>query len=99
MPADENGQVLRKMTFTNTASQMANPGTLPAFFANQNTANSMPLSDLPNQEIPKQVVPSEGLGAFFDKQEESKLVRFRTGSMRAWNVPLGMTEVRATDFT
>ena len=39
----------------------------------------------------------ETLTRDFDNASKATEVRFRTGSMRAWGVPLGMTELRATD--
>lgn len=98
-PANERGQVLNRTTFTNTSSQMANPGLLPVFFANQNTANTMPIYDIPDQTKPLTLeTQQENLDQFINRENATKLVRFRTGSMKAWNVPLGMTEVRAEDL-
>jgi hypothetical protein len=104
------GVDMTKKLFTNVSSQMADPGMLPRFFHQQNTGYPMPFTDadIPQADAPLQqqlsemnnvsVLPRvETLTRDFDEALQSNQVRFRTGSMRAWGVPLGMTELRATD--
>lgn len=110
VPGGAPGQTFQKKDFVNTSSQMADPGLLPGFFGKQNDAYPMPfvLSDIPVAKAPIKSQISEAnnvsnlpkiatLPETFKNNVESKLVRFRTDSMRAFGVPLGMTELRATD--
>lgn len=98
--------------FTNLSSQQATPGLLPSFFQQQTNMLPMPFGvedlNVPNNPIVEQIsernnvsnLPrAETLTADFDMAAQSKERRFRTGNMRAWGVPLGMTELRATDTT
>lgn len=97
--------------FHNVSSQMADPGALPSFFSKQNQAYPMPFTDadipVPQSPILQQVsamnnvsqLPTKTtLPLFFEDQTKSKQVRFRTQNMIAFGVPLGMTELRASDF-
>lgn len=97
--------------FTNLSSQMMDPGSLPAFFRRENTAERMPfsLADIPENdggvldqfaqsELISEMPRSETMPRFFEDETGTKLRRFRTDSMRAWGVPLAMTEVRETDM-
>lgn len=110
VPGGLPGMTVQKPLFSNVASQMNDPGTLPSFFGTQSVAYPMPfvLSDIPVSEQPlKQQINEKNnvselpkvatLPERFKNNVESKLVRFRTDSMRAFGVPLGMTELRATD--
>lgn len=112
VPGGQPGMTLQKKSFTNVASQMNDPGMLPGFFGKQSDAYPMPfvLSDIPVSEQPiKQQINEKNnvselpkvatLPETFKNNVESKLVRFRTDSMRAFGVPLGATELRATDAT
>ena len=96
--------------FHNVSSQMADPGMLPSFFSKQNTAYPMPFTDgdipVPQSPIIQQVnemnnvsqLPKKNMmHQFYKDQVKSKQVRFRTQNMIAFGVPLGMTELRATD--
>lgn len=98
--------------FVNLSSQMMTPGSLPAFFKRENTADKMPFSDadLPQEtaglvsewqraNLISSMPKEETMPFFFEAESGSKLRRFRTDSMRAWGVPLGMTELRATDMS
>jgi hypothetical protein len=100
----------RGSSFTNLSSQMMHPGTLPLFFQTQNTAEPMPFTNgdiiVAEQPITAQISERNNVsnlprfesmpGEFRDAARE-KLVRFRTASMRAWGVPLAMTETRGAD--
>lgn len=110
VPGGMPGRTFQKKDFVNTSSQMADPGMLPRFFGQQNEAYPMPfvLSDIPISKAPIKSQLSEAnnvsnlpkvatLPEEFKNNVDSKLVRFRTDSMRAFGVPLGMTELRATD--
>lgn len=96
--------------FTNVSSQMADPGQLLNYFQTQNVAYPMPYTnaDFPVNQTPitQQVSERNNVSAlplkntlpeYFKNKLTSKEVRFRTGSMMAWGVPLGMTQLRATD--
>lgn len=104
------GVSMKKQLFTNVSSQMADPGMLPRFFHQQNTGYLMPFtnSDIPqaNEPLQQQLSELNNVSALprietltrdFEEWSKPVEVRFRTGSMRAWGVPLGMTELRATD--
>ena len=96
--------------FTNMSSQQMNPGALPTFFRGNNPFKPMPFAqkdlNVPNQPIVQQIneknnvsnLPKkETLTESFEQEVGTKNRRFRTASMRAWDVPLSMTETRATD--
>ena len=110
VPGGVPGQTFQKKNFVNVSSQMNDPGMLPSFFGQQSAAYPMPfvLSDIPvaQQPIKQQISENNNVSALpkvttlperFKDNVESKLVRFRTDSMKAFGVPLGMTELRATD--
>jgi len=101
---------LTHKNFSNISSQMADPGALPRFFGKQNQAYPMPFTDgdipVPQSPILQQLSENNNVSAlptkttmphFFKDQSASKQVRFRTQNMIALGVPLGMTELRATD--
>lgn len=96
--------------FTNVSSQMSDPGQLLNFFQSQNVAYPMPFTDgdIPIDQTPitQQINERNNVSAlprknifpeYFKDKVTNKQVRFRTGSMISWGVPLGMTELRATD--
>lgn len=110
VPGGLPGRTLKKRDFVTTSSQMADPGMLTTFFGTQTAAYPMPfvLSDIPvaQQPIKSQISERNNVSELprtatlpetFKNNVESKLVRFRTDSMRAFGVPLGLTELRATD--
>ena len=102
----------RKTDFVNTSSQQMTPGSLPTFFRHNNPSGYMPfpLANLrvPQAPIVDQMSESKNVSRlpkantmpkYFEDNTKSQLERFRTSSMRAWDVPLGLTELRATDTT
>ncbi len=91
----------RKQNFVNISSQMMNPGLLPSFFAAQNTAVEVKdtVFQTPNMYPFNQREPTQNFQDLFRAQTPSKMAQFRTASMKAWNVPQGLTEIRAGDFT
>ena len=102
----------RKTDYVNISSQQMTPGELPTYFRNNNPSGYMPfpLADLrvPQAPISNQISESnnvsnlpkkETMPRYFENNVESRLERFRTSSMRSWNVPLALTELRATDTT
>jgi len=108
----ETPEGYRKTDFVNTSSQQMTPGELPEYFRMNNPSNYMPfpLADLrvPQAPITNQISESknvsnlpktETMPTYFDDNVKSQLERFRTQSMRSWNVPLALTELRATDTT
>lgn len=110
VPGWKPGQTLKKPLFENISSQMADPGSLPRFFGQQNSAHLMPftMGDIPQPREPilQQLSENNNVSALpktetltrdFDNASKAKEVRFRTQGMRMWNVPLGLTELRATD--
>jgi hypothetical protein len=102
----------RQTDFVNTSSQQQTPGELPTFFRQNNPSGYMPFpqSDIrvPQSPIVDAISESKNVSnlpkantmpEFFDTNVKSTLERFRTASMRSWGVPLGLTEMRATDTT
>ena len=102
----------RHTDFVNTSSQQMTPGMLPDYFRANNPSGYMPfpLADLRVAQAPivDQVSESKNVSSlpkketmpeYFEDQTKSQLERFRTSSMRSWNVPLALTELRATDTT
>jgi hypothetical protein len=97
--------------FTNLSSQQISPGLIEGFFQSNNPAEPMPfgMEDLKVRDKPimKQIsednnvsnLPkAEGMPSYFNRNTSTRLHRFRTQSMKAWGVPLGLTELRATDM-
>ena len=98
-------------TFTNMSSQQMNPGELPSYFDSSETIGYMPFAqaNLPVSHTPiesivnvknnvsnlSRVPGNEKL--FYQKNLVNKNVPFRTPTSRAWNVPLSLMELRATD--
>ena len=93
--------------FENLSSQMINPGTLPQFFGDENLAQPMPVTLANALNLPENAIPSivrqnindmsteETLTRNFEMDVRPKRVPIRTSSMRAWNVPVEMDEMRA----
>ena len=102
----------RHTSFVNASSQQITPGELPDYFRNNNPSGYMPfpIADLrtPHAPIVNQISESKNVSSlpkkdtmpeYFEDNTKSQLERFRTQSMRSWNVPLALTELRATDTT
>jgi hypothetical protein len=93
--------------FQNLSSQMMNPGVLPQYFGSENRAEPMPVTlahalSVPENDIPQiatstiaDMPRAETMPLNFDEDSKSKRVAFRTGSMRAWGVPLDHTELHS----
>jgi hypothetical protein len=93
--------------YQNLSSQMINPGTLPQFFGSENLAQPMPVTLNNTLRIPDNDIPSiirlnindmptaETLTRNFEADVRPKRVAIRTSSMRAWNVPVELDEMRA----
>jgi hypothetical protein len=101
-------QGFTETNFTNLSSQMLNPGTLPQFFGNENTAEPMPLTlaqalGQPGGDRISGIVGSnisnmpraETMPRSFETDTRSKFANFRTANMIAWNVPLSETQMHS----
>ena len=102
----------RQTDFVNASSQQITPGELPDYFRNNNPSGYMPFPvanlKTPQAPILNQISESKNVSSlpkketmphYFEDNTKSQLERFRTSSMRSWNVPLALTELRATDTT
>jgi len=90
---------LPKHTYVNISSQMMNPEGIHMFFKKNNTAVKMEDVDVTQTSLHNYQAPEQNLTDFFEQQAPSKFSHFRTGSMKAWNVQKGLTELRADDFS
>lgn len=101
---------LKQLTFTNVSSQQANPGMLTHIFQDAgklgympNTGNSLdgdgrPIVKMINEKTNVSFLPRVSQEVqYHGVNTTSKRVGFRTGSMRAWGVPLENVEMRATE--
>jgi hypothetical protein len=98
-------------TFTNMSSQQMNPGELPSYFDASETTGYMPFAqaNLPVSHAPIESIVNEKNNVsnlsrvpgneelFYKKNLVNKNVPVRTPTARAWNVPLSLVELRATD--
>jgi hypothetical protein len=92
------------ISFENTSAQMADPGTLPQFFGEENRAEPMPFT-LNHLALPEdgvaQIVDAniastsstETLTDVFEREVVSKNMPFRTRNMKTWNVRIDETEL------
>jgi len=102
-----------KVTFTNLSSQEANPGNLLSFFQSQTSATQpMPFAHpdivVPEQEIQarlseentnvSKVSRRDRLDEFYEQNVYTTKTDMRTPNQQAWNVPLDLTEARATEM-
>lgn len=98
------------LSFTNVSSQMMNPGQLPTYFKATQELGYMPFTagDLPVPHEPIKELINEKNNVsnlprkntekqFFEENLKDKFVRFRTASQRSWDVPIQLTDLRATD--
>lgn len=101
---------LKQLTFTNVSSQQANPGMLTHLFQESSKLGYMPATgetiDGDGKPMAKMINERTNVSFLPRVSQEvqyhgaaatSKRVGFRTGSMRAWGVPLENVEMRATE--
>lgn len=93
--------------FQNLSSQMMNPGVLPQYFGSANRAEPMPVTLAHALSVPPNDIPAiartnvsnmsraETMSTNFEADTRSKRTAFRTGSMRAWGVPLDHAEMHS----
>lgn len=103
------GEVKDSKIFTNRSSQQENPGMLGQIFNTKMQDMPFVHDDIP---VPEKMMHDQinennnvsqlpkiaTMGRGFEDATVSKARRFRTGSMRMWGVPLGQTELRATEM-
>lgn len=101
---------LKQQTFTNVSSQQASPGMLVHYFRDAGQLGYMPATgerlDGSGQPLTRMINEQTNVSSLPRVSKEvqyhgaavtSKRVGFRTGSMRAWGVPLDKVEMRATE--
>lgn len=101
---------LKQQTFTNVSSQQASPGMLEQYFRDASQMGYMPMTgesiNGSGQPIARMINEQTNVSSLSRVSKEaqyhgdavtSKRVGFRTGSMRAWGVPLDKVEMRATE--